>query len=68
MRKIANEVVRFNARLPKVVADWLGSRAKSHGITLSEELRHLIIEAKTADDIIKNSASTINVNCPSEIK
>lgn len=64
MRKIADETVRFNARIPKPVADWLGNRAKSHGITLSEELRHLIIEAKTADDIIKHSAATVNVKFP----
>lgn len=68
MRKIANEVVRFNARLPKAVADWLGARAKNHGISLSEELRHLIIEAKTADDIIKDLTTSANASRTTESK
>jgi len=59
MRKLAEEVVRFNCRLPKVVADWVGDRAKKNGVTLSEEVRHMLIDAKAGEDFLKESASAL---------
>lgn len=59
MRKLAEEVVRFNCRLPKVVADWVGDRAKKNGVTLSEEVRHMLIDAKSGEDFLKESASAL---------
>lgn len=52
MRKIAEEVVRFNCRLPKPIADWLGAKAAKNGITLSEQVRHQLMDTKAAEDII----------------
>lgn len=59
MRKLAEEVVRFNCRLPKVVADWVGERAKKNGVTLSEEVRHMLIDAKAGEDFLKESAGAL---------
>lgn len=59
MRKLADEVVRFNCRLPKPVADWIGERAKKNGVTLSEEVRHMLIDAKAGEDFLKESANVL---------
>lgn len=56
MRKIAEEVVRFNCRLPKLLADWLGKKAEENGLTLSEQIRHMLIDAKSAEDFLKRVA------------
>lgn len=52
MKKLAEEVVRFNARLPKVVADWVGAKAKAAGVTLSEEVRIILMDAKAGEDFL----------------
>lgn len=52
MKKIAEETTRFNCKLPKVLADWVGYRAKGHGINLSEEVRHILMECKTGEEMI----------------
>lgn len=59
MRKLAEEVVRFNCRLPKVVADWVGEKAKNNGVTLSEEVRHMLIDVKSGEDFLKQSAKAL---------
>jgi DNA polymerase III delta subunit len=59
LKKLSEEVVRFNCRLPKAVADWIGSKAKEHGVTLSEELRHMIMDQKSAEDFIKTVSADV---------
>lgn len=52
MRKLAEEVVRFNCRLPKPLADWLGEKAVHSGLSLSEQIRHVLIDAKSGEDFL----------------
>ena len=59
MRKLSEEVVRFNCRLPKAVADWLGELAKRNGVTLSEQVRHTLIEVKSGEDFITQMTSGV---------
>lgn len=54
MRKLSDEVVRFNCRLPKPLADWLGERAAQNGLSLSELIRHILIDVKSGEDFIKS--------------
>lgn len=54
MRKLAEEIVRFNCRLPKPLADWLGEKASQNGLTLSEQIRHMLIDAKSGEDFLKS--------------
>lgn len=56
MRKVSEEVVRFNCRLPKAIADWLGENAKRNGVTLSEQVRHTLIEVKSGEDFVESFA------------
>lgn len=55
MRKLSDEVVRFNCRLPKPVADWIGERANKNGVTLSEEVRHMLIDARAGEYFLKET-------------
>lgn len=57
MQKVAEKVTRFNCRLPNAIADWLGERAKGHGVTLSEEVRHILMEVKTGEELIERVGS-----------
>lgn len=61
MRKIAEKSVRFNCRIPVDVADWLGARAKKHGLTLSEEMRLLILDIKSGHDQILSMAKGVAI-------
>lgn len=54
MRKLAEEIVRFNCRLPKPLADWLGEKAGQNGLSLSEQIRHMLIDAKSGEDFLKS--------------
>lgn len=54
MRKLAEEVVRFNCRLPKPLADWLGEKAVQSGLSLSEQIRHMLIDTKSGEDFLKS--------------
>lgn len=59
MRKISEQITRFNCRLPKPVADWVGEKAKVHGVTLSEEVRHILMDAKAGEDFICSNVKSV---------
>lgn len=52
MRKLAESTTRVNVRVPSGVAEWLAKKAKANGMTISDQMRHFIIDAKVAEDII----------------
>jgi len=52
MRKIAESVTRVNVKVPSGVADWLKAKATSNGMSLSDQMRHLIIDAKACEDAL----------------
>lgn len=68
MRKIAEEITRFNCRLPKPVADWVGEKAKAHGVTLSEEVRHILMDAKAGEDFIRTNVKTVAATVAPSLK
>lgn len=59
MRKLSKETSRISIRLPKPVGDWLNEKAVGNGLTLSEQLRHIVIEVKAADELLLKSHFTV---------
>lgn len=59
MRKLGQETSRISIRLPKPVGQWLNQKAKANGLTLSDQLRHLVIEVKAADELFQKSHFTV---------
>jgi len=55
MRKLSQIVVRVNCRMPKPLADWLKAKSDKNGLTLSEQVRHLLIDQKTGEDFLKRA-------------
>lgn len=58
MRKLADKVERVNVKVPAPIAGWLKIKAKNHGLTLSEQVRHVLIEVKSAEELLHDMKVT----------